>query len=148
MVIAHFKQDFRETAAALAKFKAAARQALYRQGGFIRTTAKNSMKSGSPNNPSRPGEPPHSITGLLKKFLFFSWDSMQQSVVIGPAAFKADPTTPRLLEEGGQESARVCVGRHRVRKQVTIAPRPYMAPALQASQKKLPDYWANSIKVA
>ena len=120
MVIAHFKQDFRETAAALQKFKAAARQALYRQAGFIRTTAKNSMKSGRPNRPSRPGEPPHSVTGLLKKFLFFSWDSMQQSVVIGPAAFKADPTTPRLLEEGGQESARVCVGRHRVRKQVTI----------------------------
>jgi len=143
MLMARVRADFRETARALAQFQADARNALLRQGGFIRTTAKNSIRSAA--KPSQPGHPPRSVTGLLKQFIFFKWDDASQSVVAGPAAFKANAVVPEVLEKGGKELARVKVGRDWKNQTVTIAPRPFMAPAFQISQTKLPEYWQKSV---
>lgn len=138
-----FKADFRETAKVLSKFQAQARKAIYSQAGYIRTVARNSMKR--IKKPSQPGQPPHAQTGLLKDFLFFAWDASTASMVIGPAAFKPSPEVPALLEEGGNEVAHVRIGKRWQRKTITIAPRPYMAPALELSQDKLPEFWAKSV---
>jgi len=51
-----------------------------------------------------------------------------------------------VLESGGTEMATVRRGKEWKRRPVTIAARPYMAPALERSQKQLPELWANSVR--
>jgi len=88
---------------------------------------------------SRPGDPPRSQTGTLKKFLFFSFDSRTESVVVGPARIRSDdPNAPSTLEFGGSATIR---GQRR-----TIAPRPYMGPALAEEQPNFAALWRNSIR--
>ena len=150
MLITSFRSEFRETARVLATFTAQARRAIYAQARYIQKSARNSMKSGTPSKPSRPGSPPHAVTGLLKRFLFFSWDSSSQSMVIGPAGFKKDTGAPRILEEGGDTTAHVFYGSKAggykfKEKRIHVAPRPYMAPAFKTSQTKLPEFWAKSV---
>lgn len=83
---------------------------------------------------SKPGEPPRSVLGYLKKFLYFAYDAGTKSVVIGPALFGGKGTAPRTLEEGGKA---VIYGG----KTVTIKPRPYMGPAFRAELPGLPKLW-------
>ena len=88
---------------------------------------------------SRPGEPPRSQTGALKKFLFFSYDPRSASVVVGPARIRSDDTdAPRTLEFGGTAE----VGGRRIR----IAERPYMGPALASEQPQFAELWRNSVR--
>src|SRR5262245_52774098 len=77
-----------------------ARRALSRAGAFIRTAARSSIRSRRTS--SKPGAPPHSHTGLLKRFLFFSYDSAQRSVVVGPAKLNRGSGAPKVLEHGGR----------------------------------------------
>lgn len=86
---------------------------------------------------SRPGEPPRSRLGYLRKYLFFAWDATTKSLVVGPARFNgAKGIAPTTLEYGGT----VTIGNRRVR----IQPRPYMRPAFEAEQKQLPQRWAEA----
>lgn len=92
-----------------------------------------------PKASSRPGEPPRSQVGTLRKFLFFSFDPRSESVVVGPARTTADDQdAPRTLEFGG--TAEVGGSRRR------IAPRPYMGPALTQEQPKFAELWRNSVR--
>ncbi len=84
---------------------------------------------------SKPGEPPRSVLGYLKKFIYFAYDASAGSVVVGPALFGgAKGDAPKTLEEGG--TVVIYGGRA-----VTIKPRPYMRPAFQAELPGLPQIW-------
>lgn len=89
-----------------------------------------------PFAPSRPGESPRISPGsLLKRLLFFSYDTRTESVVVGPEARSSDGAkTLDILEHGG----RAKFGR--------VAERPFMAPALQQEAPKFPDLFADALR--
>ena len=78
----------------------AQRQALSKFGGYCRKVAKNSIKRSK--YPSKPGSPPHSHTGRLKNNIFYGWDEIKRTVVIGPLkTSRSVPPVPNVLEYGG-----------------------------------------------
>jgi len=86
---------------------------------------------------SNPGEPPrYRAKRLLRDFLFSVFDPNTQSVVAGPARL-GDGTAPNKLEFGGQTR----IGE----RPITIAPRPYMRPALDQEKAQMAKRWENSI---
>lgn len=98
-----------------------------RQGALLRTIARRSIRKRA--RPSRPGDPPRSKTGLLRNFIFYSWDPASQSVIVG---------AQRLSGKGlGQAPARLEHGDRN---------RPFMVPALQTGKSKLPELWRGAIK--
>lgn len=121
----------------------AKRQALSRAGAFIRTRARSSIRSRK--RTSRPGEPPSSHTGLLRRFILFGYDRRTDSVVVGPVGFRGSDA-PHVLEFGGK----TVIYRRRqgrlVRQQVRIAARPYMAPAFARERTSIPRVWHGSIR--
>lgn len=106
------------------------RRALSRFGAFVRTRARSGIRKR--RKISEPGRPPSSHTGLLKQFIYFSYDPAARSVVIGPAKLNRPGEAPRLLEEGGATNLRL---RGRTFRAV-YAPRPYMQPAFQTEIQK------------
>ena len=122
----------------------AKRRALSRGGAFIRQTAKRSIRPRK--RISRPGEPPSSHAGHLRRLIFFGYDRQRDSVVVGPIGFRRSKA-PSVLEFGGRTV--VESGRRRRRKEkrkVRIAPRPYMGPALEKERSNLPKVWRNSVR--
>ena len=120
----------------------ATRRVLSRFGAFVRTSARSSIRRRK--NPSKPGQAPTNWTGLLKRFLFFSFVPSKRSVVIGPARLnKASKDAPELLEKGGAVKRRDRKGK---RRSVRYRSRPYMGPAFRKEQKKLPKLWRNSVR--
>jgi len=120
---------------------------LSRFGAFVRQTAKSSIRRRK--NPSKPGQAPTNWTGLLKKFLFFSFDRSKRSVVIGPARLnKPSNDAPELLEHGGTAPRRDPKGRNRKgkRKTARYRARPYMGPAFEKEKKQLPRLWRDSVR--
>lgn len=99
-----------------------------RVAAYTRAVARNSIKRGKKGQGvSKPGRPPFSRTGLLKKHIYFWQDWKNQSVQIGPArlAGTASQDIPGALEEGGfVDGAR-------------IGARPYMQPALDKAKSRL-----------
>ncbi len=138
------------------------RKALSKIGAFIRTRAQRSMRpAGKKGKVSRPGEPPRTRLGFLKKFLYFVFVPETRSVVVGPAQFRSTSKrdagpVPGLLEAGGEmnEEGRVIYvtrppgrdasGRFKAESKrrvvlhgrVRIARRPYMHPAYEAELPK------------
>lgn len=92
-----------------------------------------------PFAPSRPGEPPRVITGLLKKFTYYVFDPATQSVLIGPVKLnqKSDGV-PEALEYGGRST-------NAKGEPIRIDARPWMTPANAIAMKQLPGMWANSV---
>ena len=123
----------------------ATRRVLSKFGAFVRTAAKSSIRKRKRS--SEPGSPPSSHTGLLKKFIYFGYDTAARSVVIGPTRLNStDGTAPATLEYGGTiRIVRQRRGRQTI-KRVMIAARPFMRPALQKELPKLPAMWTNSVK--
>jgi len=107
----------------------------------IRARAAQKQGAKAPRRPlasSSPGEPPRSVLGHLKAFLFFAYDARRGSVVIGPALFNgARGTAPRTLEEGGE--VETPSGRR-----IRVAKRPYMRPAFEKELDGLPALWAGA----
>lgn len=121
----------------------ASRRVLSRFGAFVRQRARTSIRKRK--GTSAPGNPPHSHVGLLRRFIFFGYDRRKHSVVIGPTALAASGgEAPALLEYGG--TARIRDPRSGRRRTARYRGRPYMGPALEAEQPKLPSMWRNSIK--
>jgi len=115
---------------------------LSRFGAFVRQTAKSSIRRRK--NPSKPGQAPTSWIGLLKKFLFFSFDRSKRSVVIGPARLnKPSNDAPEVLEHGGTASRRDRKGKRRTTR---YRARPYMGPAFEKEKKQLPRLWRDSVR--
>ena len=128
------------------KVDAGTRRVLSKFGAFVRQTARRSIRPRK--RTSRPGQPPSSHTGLLKKFIFFGYDPAPGSVVIGPVRLtqkgRGDPrkTAPHLLEYGGTTTLQ----RNGKRQRATFRGRPFMGPAFEKEQPKLPAMWRDPVE--
>ena len=152
-----------------AAMNAATRKALSRAGAFVRTRAKSSIRkapylkrktrgksrSDFRRSSSKPGNPPFSQVGTLKRFLFFAYDPASESVIVGPARITRSTDAPHTLEFGGRAMIKLKPlpkwwrkpkKRRPLSKRVFIKKRPYMLPALQKEAPNFPKLWANSIK--
>ncbi len=98
---AAIRDTFFDSGKVLAAMEKKERRALSKFGAFVRTRARSSIRKR--RKPSSPGSPPSSHVGTLKKLLFFSYDSKNKSVVVGPVPLESSrlAVVPRLLEEGG-----------------------------------------------
>ncbi len=119
----------------------ATRKVLSKFGAFVRTTAKHSIRKRKGASP--PGSPPSSHMGLLKRLIFFGYDTTRKSVVIGPAPLRASVEAPPLLEYGGRARRKTRKGKSVM---ATYRSRPFMGPAFEKEKPKLPALWANSVK--
>ena len=126
----------------IAAMDKATRRVLSRFGAFVRQRAKSSIRKRK--KPSAPGSPPSSHVGLLKKFIWFSYEPRRRSVVIGPARLggRNRGDAPSLLEYGGTTTIR----RRKRRRMVHIRARPYMGPAFEKERVRLPVLWKNSVR--
>lgn len=125
------KLDFFDTEKVRRMVDAGTRRALSKAGAFIRTRARSSIRRRK--DVSRPGQPPSSHEGSLRKLLFFAYDARTKSVVVGPVPFKRGEA-PALLERGGMATRRG--------KQARYRPRPFMLPALEAEKPNIPGAFA------
>ena len=118
------------------------RKVLSKFGAFVRRTAKQSIRKRKKS--STPGMPPSSHTGLLKRFIFFGYDTQKRSVVIGPTRLTENNRgeAPSILEYGG----RTTVEGNKKKIRVRIRPRPFMGPAFEKEKPKLPSMWKDSVK--
>ncbi|GIW56321.1 MAG: hypothetical protein KatS3mg082_2725 [Nitrospiraceae bacterium] len=115
----------------LAKVRRANIANLGHAGAAIRLTARRSIRKRQ--QPSTPGQPPHTREGLLRQAILFSVERPQQRVVIGPSAALVG-TSGKAHEFGG-----------RYRRE-NYPRRPFMAPALAKLRPRLPRFWADSIR--
>ena len=129
-------------------------------GAWVAKTARRSIRKRK--NWSDPGHQPHSHVGLLRKLIYWGYDPVTDSEVIGPARLKSrspyEPrTVPEVLEYGGVVKKEVTgallgallhAGKHTPRAYnmyhalkgkrgqtvaITYKPRPYMHPAFRAA---------------
>jgi len=124
----------------------ATRRALNKTGGWIRKTARRSIRRRE--GISEPGDPPHSHIGLLRDLLVYGYDPYAQTIVIGPLVSKRGEA-PNLLEFGGVIVRRVVSRRRKLsRRRMVYRPRPFMAPALNkalAQPDLIPGFWRNQL---
>jgi len=112
-------------------------------GGYIRVTAKNSIKTEkNPFRRSHKGNPPYSRTGKLKQRILYYYDRADQDVIVGPMLFRSGDI-PGVLEYGGPSTIWK-KGKGMV--PIMVKERPYMRPALEKGIEKLPDFWAQAIR--
>ncbi|HOQ06096.1 MAG TPA: hypothetical protein PKY88_12885 [Anaerohalosphaeraceae bacterium] len=134
------KQLFFDRQAVTSALDKSTRKVLSKFGGLVRKTARWSIRKRK--RASAPGSPPSSHTELLKRFIFYSYDDSEKSVVIGPAKLHAKKgSAPEVLEYGGT----ILLEIGEVKKQIQIARRPYMNPAFEKTKTQLPHLWRNSI---
>ncbi|OQB78385.1 MAG: hypothetical protein BWX88_05189 [Planctomycetes bacterium ADurb.Bin126] len=119
----------------------ATRKVLSKFGAFVRKTARHSIRKRK--SVSKPGNPPSSHVGLLKRLIFFGFDTTRKSVVIGPTPLRGTPVAPPLLEYGGRTRRKDRKGKGVTAK---YKARPYMGPAFQKEKSKLPALWAGSVR--
>lgn len=142
MIHFEFKQLFFDRQVVISKVDAASRKVLSKFGAFVRRSARSSIRKRK--KPAPPGSPPSSHTGLLKKFIFFGYDTDARSVVIGPTRLnqKGRGEAPPLLEYGGKAT----LVRRGKKKRTTYKARPYMGPAFEKEQPQLPAMWRDSVR--
>ena len=139
MITWKIKDVFFDRAAVVSAVDAAKRKVLSKAGAFIRQAAKTSIRKRK--GTSRPGQPPFSHEGSLRKRIYFGYDRKSDSVVIGPVGFTRS-VAPHVLEYGGTTT----LSRRGKKQSVKIAARPYMWPAFQKEREKLPLLWRNSVR--
>jgi len=124
------------------KVDARTRKVLSKFGAFVRQTSRGSIRKRK--RASNPGQPPSSHTGVLKRFIYFGYDSNRRSVVIGPVIVPGKSgRAPEALEHGG----RVTITSGAAQGQATtIEARPFMGPAFARELPKVPSLWADTIK--
>ncbi len=123
----------------------ATRAVLSKAGAFVRQRARSLIRPRKRS--ARPGEPPSSRTGLLRRFIYFGYEPTRKTVVIGPAKLHrrspyGDTTVPEVLEVGG--TVTVGTGKHKETRR--YRGHPYMGPALEAEKSKFPTLWRNSVR--
>lgn len=135
------KANFFDRSAVLDRVDRAKTSVLSRFGARVRRRAKRSFKRRA--GASLPGAPPHSHSGLIERFILYSYDRESSSVVIGPTLIARPTGAPETLEYGGY--ADVPMGHGKTEK-VFIRPRPYMGPAMRAELPKLEPMWRDSVR--
>ena len=140
------KKMFFDRKAVRRRVDKAARRVLSRFGAFVRTTARHSIRKRK--RVSRPGEPPSSHTGSLRRLIFFGYDPGRKSVVIGPVPLRSASgrDVPETLEYSGRATIIGGPRRKRRKRRVKIAARPFMGPAMAKEKPKLSAMWAGSIR--
>ena len=136
-------------------------RSLSRCGAYVRTESKSSIRYAQKS--ATPGQPPRAKRGgmsrtttkkdgstktrsvsPLKELIYFAYDPVGKSVVVGPQDFKNRATktyrVPTVLESGGSVTARTPTGRVVSRR---YAGNPFMAPALRRVQAKFPSFFNN-----
>ncbi len=149
------KKMFFDSKPVMKALNTAARKVLSKFGAFIRTSARSSIRPAK--GPSKPGSPPHGHGAqLLKKFIYFGFDTSTRSVVIGPERLGGEDKgeAPSVLEHGGRAVMKgyplSATDRRKYPrgKKIIIQKRPYMNPALEKNIDLLPPMWRNSVKPA
>jgi len=135
------KQMFFDAKAVMSRVDEAAQKVLSKFGAFVRTSAKRSIRKRKAV--SEPGSPPSSHAGLLRKFIYFGYDSSRRSVVIGPTPLHGRAEVPALLEYGGKARRR---GRRDRMVVANYRARPFMGPAFERELPGLPAMWRNSVR--
>lgn len=152
------KKAFFDSKEVVSKMDRTTRKVLSRFGAFVRQRAMTNMLRHNPprgfgvkskvsnRDGSAPeGMPPYPHTGLLVKFIEFWYDSVAQSVIIGPVRLSgrvAGGNALAALEYGG----RTTVLDRKKYVQGTVKPHPYMQPAFEAEQEKsLSRLWENAM---
>lgn len=149
------KQQFFDRRSVQRSLSRGARTAMSKIGGFIRTSAKRSIKKPGATKRtqrSQPGKPPRSHTGALRNKIFFVYDEQQKRVVIGPLLWRSPrshlagldyPTAAGTLEHGGRVQGPKRIKTKTPGKYLTgptqtlrIEPRPYMRPALERAVQR------------
>jgi hypothetical protein len=100
-------------------------------GAALRLTARRSIRRSS--KASRPGRPPHTRRGQLKRALRYAVEKSHERVLIGPT----------YTVVGRSAAAHEFGGRY---KRQVYPKRPLMGPALEKIRSRLPRMWANSVK--
>lgn len=139
----------------------AEKRALEWGGSILKLRAKRLIqKRQTKKNPhsTSPEPPRRGKRDLLYSRLFSGFDPWTISVFVGPEFLKSphkqvycfpEKTIPATLEFGGKErvgyaSYSLSTGRHLLKNRVvTIAPRPYMAPAEVQTRAKRIEIWRN-----
>lgn len=136
------KSGFFDRALVIGAMDEATRKALSKFGAFVRQRARSSIRNRK--KASQPGSPPHGHVGLLKRFILFSFDKINRSVVIGPALLngRAYKDAPTALEHGGTFQRRGRNGPYWAK----YPARPFMGPAFEKEKAKAPDLWAGALK--
>jgi hypothetical protein len=116
---------FFDRAKVMSAIDPATRRVLSGFGAFVRRRARSSIRTRK--RISTPGAPPSSHTGLLKQFIYFSFDAASRSVVIGPAKLNK-PGDMAVLEHGGDTTLR----RRGKSFRAHYEARPFMQPAFDA----------------
>ncbi len=141
MIDFRVKETFFDRSAIQRAVGDAARKVLSKFGAYVRQAARSSIRKRKAV--SKPGQPPSSHVGTLKRLLFFGYDPAKKSVVIGPTPLgSGSADAPPLLEYGGQARVK---GRKGKSVTATYRPRPFMGPALEKEEPKLPQMWADSV---
>jgi hypothetical protein len=120
------------------------RSALSKAGAFVRTRARSLLNKRSKNS-SAPNQAPRRHVGLLRKLLFFGYDTSTKTMLVGPARFK-NSEAPHVLEFGGDEVITIHVDGKPKKVKAHYRARPYMGPALKETESKLPEQWRNCIR--
>lgn len=164
-------QWFFDSAHVVARVTEPHRRILSKIGAYVRRSARSSIRKR--NRPAPPGSPPSSHAGLLRQHIYFSYDPVDENVIIGPALLDmgndedgrpAAGTVPQTLELGGGMvviESELRPGRWRRlprrerrkfshlptrRRVVKIEPRPYMRPALEANLQHIPIEFRDSAR--
>jgi hypothetical protein len=143
----NFQKTFLKPDRIMNPYKRTERRVLNQIGAFTRRTAKQSIRKR--RKASKPGTPPSSHTGGVKRNIFFAYDRNRGSVVIGPIRLggrKGGPDQPRILEEGGTTTVQKQGKRKSAKKRVFIQERPFMGPAKEKNLPKLPELWRDAIR--
>jgi hypothetical protein len=129
--------------AAVGKAKALVLQGM---AAYVMRDAKQSIHKSK--KPAAAGQPPHSHTNLLKRLIRFAFDFGSRVMLVGPEkAPAAGWDEPEALEQGGVSLLRKPRYEHgRKIQKITVAPHPFMGPALKKNTPKFPALWTNSIK--
>jgi len=139
------KRMFFDSKTVRVKTDKATRRVLSKFGAFVRRTAKRSIRKRK--KASEPGKSPSSHAGLLKRFIWFGYDMVRRSVVIGPVRLsqKGRGEAPSALEYGGIVTMRPR-RREGKKTRARIRPRPFMGPAMEKEKQQLPALWRDSVK--
>lgn len=142
------KQFFFDSPAVLRATTKMERKNMAEFGSRVRRAAKQSIRKRKIGGViSKPGNPPFSKKGQLKKFIFFKYEPNRHNVVIGPELLPGSrntlPTIPEVHEYSGKLRRKPKGKRPYTAK---YPARSYMHPAFEQKKRELPQIWKDSLR--
>jgi hypothetical protein len=158
------KGNFFDRRAVIDAVGRAAAKVFSKFGAYVRRRDRSSIRTRK--RASRPGEPPTNRTRLLKDFIFFAFDAVKESVVIGPVDLHKPGDQLATLEYGGAieldetqlsgglwlptglaRQKQKTSGSHATRRRrVRVAPRPHTEPAFAKELPGVPAMWRDAVR--